>query len=63
MGAFWSKKVGSDTYYASYERSFEVLKRDIDKIKVPQRSYDLHYLLYIHAACFDAAPWFNSVTA
>lgn len=38
MGAFWSKKVGSDTYYASYERSFEVLKRDIDKIKVPHRS-------------------------
>lgn len=36
MGAFWSKKVGSDTYYASYERSFEVLKRDIDKLKVPQ---------------------------
>lgn len=34
MGVFWSKKVGSDPYYASYERSFEVLKRDIDKIKV-----------------------------
>jgi hypothetical protein len=34
MGVFWSKKVGSDPYYASYERSFEVLKKDIDKIKV-----------------------------
>ena len=56
MGAFWSKKVGSDTYYASYERSFEVLKRDIDKIKVPRRSSDPYYLVYSHAVCFGAGP-------
>lgn len=34
MGAYWSKKIGSDPYYASYERSFEHLKSETDRLKV-----------------------------
>ncbi len=35
MGVHWSKKIGSDPYYASYERSFERLKSETDRLKVP----------------------------
>ena len=47
MGAYWSKRIGSDPYYASYERSFKVLKKDIDRIKV-QICQDSH------SACWEA---------
>ncbi|CAK0742861.1 hypothetical protein CVIRNUC_001426 [Coccomyxa viridis] len=44
MGAYWSKRIGSDPYYASYERSFKVLKKDIDRIKISlhRRKYREH---------------------
>lgn len=33
MGAYFSK-IGSDPYYANYERSFQRLRKDIDRLKV-----------------------------
>lgn len=33
MGSYFSK-IGSDPYYANYEKSFQRLKTDIDKLKV-----------------------------
>lgn len=33
MGAYFSK-IGSDPYYANYERSFQRLRTDIDRLKV-----------------------------
>ena len=39
MGAYFSK-IGSDPYYANYEKSFQRLKKDIDQLNV---SSALHY--------------------
>lgn len=33
MGGYFSK-IGSDPYYANYDKSFQRLKTDIDKLKV-----------------------------
>ena len=33
MGGYFSK-IGSDPYYANYEKSFLRLKKDIDKLRV-----------------------------
>lgn len=37
MGGFLSRKVGSDPYYASYERSFESINAETDRLKVCRR--------------------------
>ena len=41
MGAYFSK-IGSDPYYANYEKSFQRLRKDIDHLSV---SYAVHCLL------------------
>lgn len=33
MGTYFSK-IGSDPYYANYERSFQRLRKDIDRLRV-----------------------------
>ena len=37
MGLYHSKRIGSNPYYASYERSFERLKTETDRLKVRDR--------------------------
>ena len=44
MGGLWSK-VGSDPYYASYERSFERLKAESDKLKVIHAGHTCRFKL------------------
>ncbi len=34
MGVIFSRRIGSDPYYASYERSFEHIKAETDRLKV-----------------------------
>lgn len=45
MGAYFSK-IGSDPYYANYERSFQRLRKDIDRLKVGLPEFALPAQVY-----------------
>ena len=62
MGAHHSKRIGSNPYYAGYERSFERLKSETDKLKVRETIYAFASCQYkvprspINACSFCAPP-------